>query len=58
MPKNCGHRGAAGLAQKHLRAITHGLRYHVDEIEVDVRVTKDDVPVLIHDDLRSAGGVN
>lgn len=56
--KIIGHRGAAGLAPENtLRAITHGLQYHVDEIEVDVRVTKDDVPVLIHDDfLRSAGG--
>ena len=42
--KIIGHRGAAGLAPENtLSAITHGLQYHVDEIEVD-------------DFLRSAGG--
>ena len=45
--KIIGHRGAAGLApEKHLKApLRTALRYRVDEIEVDVRVTKDDVPV-------------
>ncbi len=56
--KIIGHRGAAGLATENtLDAITHGLQNRVDEVEIDVRVTKDDVPVLIHDEyLRSAGG--
>lgn len=45
-----GHRGARGLAPENtmaglLKAKQHG----VDEIEFDVRVTKDGVPVLIHD---------
>ena len=45
-----GHRGARGLAPENtiasfLKAIEHG----VDEIECDVRVTKDHIPVLTHD---------
>jgi glycerophosphoryl diester phosphodiesterase len=48
--KIVGHRGAPGLAPENtiaslLKAIHHG----VDEIECDVRVTKDNVVVLHHD---------
>lgn len=48
--KIIGHRGAAGLAPEHTRAsITKALDHNVDEIECDVRVTEDGVPILAHD---------
>lgn len=48
--KIIGHRGARGLAPENtLESIEAALTYHVDEVEVDVRVTQDAVPVLAHD---------
>jgi glycerophosphoryl diester phosphodiesterase len=48
--KIVGHRGARGLAPENtLAAIRKGLEHGVNEIEIDVRITKDNVPVLIHD---------
>jgi glycerophosphoryl diester phosphodiesterase len=45
-----GHRGARGLAPENtLAAIKKGLAYHADEIEIDIRVTRDGVPILNHD---------
>lgn len=45
-----GHRGAKGLAPENsLAAIQKALDLQVDEIEVDVRVTKDHIPFLNHD---------
>ena len=45
-----GHRGAKGLAPENtLAAVKTALDYGVDEIEIDVRVTKDGVVVLNHD---------
>lgn len=45
-----GHRGARGLAPENtLAAIKKGLAYHVDEIEIDIRITRDGVPILNHD---------
>jgi glycerophosphoryl diester phosphodiesterase len=45
-----GHRGARGLAPENtLAAIKKGLSYHVDEIEIDIRITYDGVPILSHD---------
>lgn len=47
--KIVGHRGAKGLAPENtIRSIQKALEYKVDEIEVDVRVTLDKVPVLYH----------
>lgn len=48
--KIIGHRGAKGLAPENtiaslMKAIEHG----VDEIECDIRVTSDRVPILLHD---------
>lgn len=50
MMKIVGHRGARGLAPENtvasfLKALEHG----VDEIECDVRVTADGIPVMLHD---------
>ena len=44
-----GHRGAAGLAPENtIAALMKAIEYSVDEIEIDVRVTKDNVPILHH----------
>lgn len=48
--KIIAHRGAKGLAPENtLEAVAAGLKHHADEIEIDVRVTGDAVPVLSHD---------
>ncbi|MET0779452.1 MAG: glycerophosphodiester phosphodiesterase, partial [Candidatus Saccharimonadales bacterium] len=50
MTRIIGHRGARGLAPENtIASIRAALNAGVDEIEVDVRVTKDGVPVLNHD---------
>lgn len=58
MTKIIGHRGARGLAQENsLEAFKAALDNGVDEIELDVRVSKDGVCVLNHDPfLRDATG--
>ena len=56
--KIIGHRGARGLATENtLEAIRKALDLHVDEVEFDIRVTKDNVPVLAHDSVIHAGTV-
>jgi len=46
-----GHRGARGLAPENtLASIEAALTHGVDEIEFDIRVTSDGVPMLYHDD--------
>lgn len=48
--KIVGHRGARGLAPENtLASIQAALDTHVDEIEIDVRVTKDGQTILNHD---------
>lgn len=48
--KIIGHRGARGLAPENtLEAIEAGIKAGADEIEVDVRVTSDGIPILHHD---------
>jgi glycerophosphoryl diester phosphodiesterase len=45
-----GHRGAKGLAPENtLAALKKGMEHHVDELEFDLRVTKDKVVILHHD---------
>lgn len=45
-----GHRGAAGLAPENtLEALQAGLEAGADMLEFDVRLTKDKIPVLVHD---------
>lgn len=44
------HRGASKLAPENtLKAIDKAIQYAVDYIEVDVHISKDGVPVVIHD---------
>jgi len=48
--KIVGHRGARGLAPENtIASFEKALEHGVDEIECDVRVTSDNVPVMIHD---------
>ncbi len=48
--KIIGHRGARGLAPENtIAALRKGLEHNVDELEFDLRVTKDKVVVLHHD---------
>lgn len=48
--KIIGHRGAKGLAPENtLAAFAKALEHNVDEIEFDVRITKDNVPIMEHD---------
>jgi glycerophosphoryl diester phosphodiesterase len=50
MMKLIGHRGARGLAPENtIASLQKALDSGVDEIEIDVRVTADAVPVLSHD---------
>ena len=45
-----GHRGAAGLAPENtLESIETALSAGADAVEIDVRVTDDGVPILLHD---------
>jgi len=49
--KIIGHRGARGLAPENtLKSILKALNHNVDEIEFDVRATKDGIIVLCHDE--------
>ncbi len=55
--KIIGHRGARGLAPENtIASLAKALEHGVDEIEFDVRITKDNVPVLEHDDIMHAPG--
>ncbi len=48
--KIVGHRGARGLAPENtIASLKKGLEHQADQIEFDVRVTKDNVVILHHD---------
>lgn len=48
--KIIGHRGARGLAPENtLASLQKALQHHVDELEFDLRVTKDGIVILHHD---------
>ena len=45
-----GHRGAAGLAPENtIDAMAAGIAAGADMLELDVRLTRDGVPVVAHD---------
>lgn len=49
--KIIGHRGAAGLAPENsIASLKKALEYRVDGVEFDLRLTKDDVIILHHDE--------
>ena len=46
-----GHRGARALEPENtLRALRRGIECGADRVEIDVRLSRDRVPVVIHDD--------
>jgi glycerophosphoryl diester phosphodiesterase len=48
--KIIGHRGARGLAPENtIASLLKGLEHHVDMLEFDLRVTRDDMVILHHD---------
>jgi glycerophosphoryl diester phosphodiesterase len=56
--KIISHRGARGLAPENtVAAVAEALKYRAKQVEVDVRVTKDGVPVLSHA-ARAASGTS
>lgn len=59
-PLIIGHRGASAVAPENtMAAFREAIAAGADGIEFDVRLTKDGVPVVIHDSsLRRTGGVN
>ncbi|WP_284310047.1 glycerophosphoryl diester phosphodiesterase [Labrys miyagiensis] len=51
IPRVIGHRGAAAHAPENtLEAICCAAAFGVEMVEVDVQLTRDEVPVIIHDD--------
>ncbi len=60
LPLIIGHRGASAVAPENtLAAFKQALRDKADGIEFDVRLSHDEVPVVIHDrDLRRTGLLN
>jgi glycerophosphoryl diester phosphodiesterase len=56
--KIIGHRGARRLAPENtVEAILRAVEVGVDEVEIDVRVTKDGIPILIHDSKIAGSGL-
>lgn len=60
IPLIIAHRGASAVAPENtMAAFRLALKVNADGIEFDVRLTKDGVPVVIHDeDLKRTGGVS
>ncbi len=51
LPKVIGHRGACGYAPENtLESIKTAAEMGVEWVEIDVKLTKDSVPVIFHDD--------
>lgn len=51
LPKVIGHRGAAGYAPENtLESIHTAADMGVEWVELDVKLTKDDIPIIFHDD--------
>ncbi len=51
LPKIIGHRGCAGYAPENTIAAIHtAADMGVEWVELDVKLTKDDIPIIFHDD--------
>ena len=51
LPKYIGHRGVKNLAPENtIESIKQALEYNFKWIEIDVKISKDHVPFLLHDD--------
>ena len=50
-PKIIGHRGAMSLAPENtICSINKAIKYNVKWIEIDIKISKDHIPFLLHDD--------
>ena len=51
LPKLIGHRGVKDIAPENtIFAIEKAIYYNLKWIEVDVKISKDKIPLLLHDD--------
>lgn len=51
LPRIIGHRGAAGYAPENtIEAIHTAADMGIEWVELDVKITKDDIPIIFHDD--------
>ena len=51
IPQIIGHRGACGYAPENtLESISTAADMGIDWVELDVKLTSDDVPIIFHDD--------
>ena len=52
LPKIIGHRGVKDLAPENtIFSLEESVRFNLKWVEVDVKISKDNVPFLLHDDL-------
>ena len=52
LPKIIGHRGAKDLAPENtMHSLEEAIKHNIKWIEVDVKISKDNIPFLLHDDL-------
>ena len=52
LPNIIGHRGVKDLAPENtIPSLEESIRYNLKWIEVDVKISKDNIPFLLHDDL-------
>ena len=52
LPKIIGHRGIKALAPENtILSINEAIKHNLKWIEIDVKVSKDNIPFLLHDDL-------
>ena len=51
LPKLIGHRGVKNLSPENtLESIKLSKKYRLDWVEIDVKISKDLIPILFHDD--------
>ena len=52
LPKIIGHRGVRAIAPENtIFSINEAIKYKLKWIEIDVKISKDNVPFLLHDHL-------
>ena len=52
LPRIIGHRGVKAIAPENtILSINEAIKHNLKWIEIDVKVSKDNVPFLLHDDL-------
>ena len=52
LPKIIGHRGLKDIAPENtIFSLEESIRFNLKWVEVDVKISKDNVPFLLHDDL-------